>query len=63
MAEEEVRFSGSINTMVAISLVASALSLAVSMWSLSRIGALEAFVAVQAVRSAHHRAAEGGANH
>jgi hypothetical protein len=48
----EVEFSGNINTMVGISLVASALALALSVWSLSRIGDIEAFVAVQAVRAA-----------
>lgn len=52
MSEPEVGFSGSINTMVALSLVTGALSLALSVWCLSRIGDLEAFVAIQAVRQA-----------
>jgi len=47
----EVSFSGNINTMVALSLVAAALSLSLTVWCLSRIGDLEAFVAVQAVRA------------
>lgn len=49
--EVEVQFSGNLNTMVAIALVAAALSLSLSVWCLSRIGDLEAFVAVQAIRS------------
>jgi hypothetical protein len=52
----EVGFSGNINTMVAISLVAAALALSLSVWCLSRIGDLEAFVAVQAVRAAQQKA-------
>lgn len=56
MSEPEVGFSGSLNTMVALSLVTGALSLALSVWCLSRIGDLEAFVAVQAVKQAQaHR--------
>jgi len=53
MANErvEVPFSGNINTMVGLALVASALALALSVWCLSRIGDLESFVAVQAVRA------------
>lgn len=50
----EVEFSGNINTMVGLALVASALALALSVWCLSRIGDVEAFVAVQAVRAAQH---------
>lgn len=50
--QEDVSFSGSINTMVALALVASALSLALSVWALSRVGELEAFVTVQSVRAA-----------
>lgn len=52
MAENEVAFSGNSNTMIALALVASALSLALSVWSISRVGEIEAFVAVQAVRQA-----------
>jgi hypothetical protein len=49
MAEtNEVSFSGSPNTMIALALVASALALALSVWSISRVQAIEAFVAVQA---------------
>jgi hypothetical protein len=51
MSENEVQFSGNINTMIALALVASALSLALSVWSISRVGAIEAFVAVQSVAS------------
>jgi hypothetical protein len=47
MAEQEVSFSGHTNTMIALALVASALSLALSVWSISRVGAIDAFVAVQ----------------
>ena len=54
--EEDVRFSGSTNTMIALALVASALALALSVWSLSRIGDVEAYLAVQAVRSARQAA-------
>lgn len=50
--QEDVSFSGSINTMVALAMVASALSLALSVWALSRVGELEAFVTIQAVRAA-----------
>ena len=49
MSEDEVRFSGSPNTMIALALVASALSLALSVWSISRVGTIEAFVAMQSV--------------
>jgi hypothetical protein len=49
---EEVGFSGHINTMLGIALVTAAIALALSVWGLSRINDLEAFVAVQAVRSA-----------
>lgn len=52
MSDNEVRFSGNPNTMIALTLVASALSLALSMWSVSRVGELEAFVAVQAIADA-----------
>jgi hypothetical protein len=52
--EVEVGFSGNINTMVGIALVAAALALALSVWCLSRVNDLEAFVAVQAVRSAQN---------
>ncbi|HEY2774758.1 MAG TPA: hypothetical protein VGK20_11990 [Candidatus Binatia bacterium] len=55
MAEEDVKFSGSPNTMIALALVASALSLALSVWSLSRVGDLEAFMAVQAIRAQQHK--------
>ena len=48
----EVSFSGSTNTMIAIALVAAALSLALSVWNVSRIGELETFVKIQAVRAA-----------
>jgi hypothetical protein len=48
----EVGFSGNINTMLGLSLVAAAIALALSVWGLSRINDLEAFVAVQAVRAA-----------
>lgn len=49
MAEEqEVRFSGSLNTMVAITLVMSALSLAISVWLIGRVGNVEAYLAAQA---------------
>lgn len=51
MSQNEVQFSGSPNTMIALALVASALSLALSVWSISRVGAIEAFVAVQAIRA------------
>jgi hypothetical protein len=54
MSEQDVSFSGSSNTMIALALVAAALSLALSVWNISRIGELEAFVAVQAVRAAPH---------
>lgn len=50
--EVEVGFSGNINTMLGIALVTAAVALALSVWGLSRINDLEAFVAVQAVRSA-----------
>lgn len=50
MSEREVRFTGDTNTMVALTLVASTLSLALSMWSLSRLGQVEAFLAVLAVQ-------------
>jgi cytochrome oxidase assembly protein ShyY1 len=50
--EVEVGFSGNINTMLGIALVTAAISLALSVWGLSRINDLEAFVAVQAIRSA-----------
>jgi hypothetical protein len=56
MSENEVRLSGSTNTMIALALVASALALALSVWSLKRVGELEVFVAVQAVH-----ATQGGA--
>ena len=49
---EDVGFSGSTNTMLGIALVTAAISLALSVWSISRINDLEAFVAIQAVRSA-----------
>jgi len=49
MSENEVQFSGNPNTMIALALVASALALALSVWSISRVGAIEAFVAVQSV--------------
>lgn len=52
MSEEDVRFSGAPNTMIAMAFVTATLALAISMWGLSRIGELEAFVAVQAVKSA-----------
>jgi hypothetical protein len=52
MSDNEVAFSGNINTMLGISLVTAAVALALSVWGLSRINDLEAFVAVQAVRSA-----------
>ena len=55
--QQDVQFSGSTNTMIAISLVASALSLALSVWSFRRVEALEAFVVVQAVHSAHQHQA------
>jgi len=48
----EVQFSGNINTMLGISLVAAALSLALSVWCLSRVGDLEAYVAVRAAQQA-----------
>jgi len=48
----EVGFSGNINTMLGISLVTAAIALALSVWGLSRINDLEAFVAVQAIRAA-----------
>jgi hypothetical protein len=48
----EVGFSGNINTMLGIALVTAAIALALAVWSLSRINDLEAFVAVQAIRSA-----------
>lgn len=52
MSDQEVSFSGSTNTMIALALVASALSLALSVWSISRLGEVEAFVAVQSIRAA-----------
>lgn len=52
MSDTEVRFSGNPNTMIALTLVASALSLALSMWSVSRVGELETFLAVQAMADA-----------
>ena len=58
MSEEEVRFTGNPNTMIALTLVASTLALALSMWSVSRIGEVEAFMAVLAVQQA-----EGQAGH
>ena len=48
----EVGFSGNINTMVGLALVASALALALSVWSMARIGDLEAIVAAQAAQAA-----------
>src|SRR5205085_11504011 len=48
MSETENIFSGSANTMIALGMVASLLSLALSVWSITRVGELEAFVAVQA---------------
>ena len=48
----EVGFSGNTNTMLGIALVTAAIALALSVWVLSRVNDLEAFVAVQAVRSA-----------
>lgn len=56
---EDVRFSGSTNTMIALALVASALSLALSVWNLARVGNLEAFVSAQAARAAHAARASG----
>jgi hypothetical protein len=58
MSENEVRFSGHPNTMIALTLVASTLSLALSMWTVSRVGDLEAFVAVQAITEAAKRAGD-----
>lgn len=52
MSEEEVSFSGNTNTMIALALVAAALSLALSVWSVRRVSELEAFVAVQAIQAA-----------
>jgi cytochrome oxidase assembly protein ShyY1 len=52
MSDQDVAFSGSINTMLGIALVTAAIALALGVWCLSRINDLEAFVAVQAVRSA-----------
>lgn len=47
---EDVRFSGSPNTMIALTMLASTLSLALSTWALVRIGNLETFVAVMAIQ-------------
>lgn len=55
MAEGEVRFSGSVNTMVAIALVMAALSLAISVWLVGRVGNIEAYLAAQAAASAAKR--------
>ena len=51
MSDKEVGFSGSVNTLIAIALVASALALALSVWSLKRVGEVEVFLAVQAVNA------------
>ena len=53
---DEGIFSGNTDTMIALALVASALSLALSVWSISRVSEIEAFVAVQAI----HAAQQGG---
>ena len=45
MPENEVQFSGHPNTMIALALVTSALALALSVWSISRVGTIEAVVA------------------
>lgn len=59
MSDNDVVFSGSPNTMIALSLVASALALALSVWSISRVAQIEAFVAVQAIRASQ---GQGGGN-
>lgn len=51
MSENENIFSGSTNTMVALGMVASLLALALSVWSITRVGELEAFVALQAIQA------------
>ena len=56
MSDQENIFSGNASTMIALGMVASLLALALSVWSITRVGELEAFVAVQAVQS---RAAQG----
>lgn len=49
MSDQDVNFSGSVNTMVALAMLAAVLALALSAWNLNRIAALEAFVTLQAV--------------
>ena len=58
MTDNENLFSGNASTMIALGMVASLLSLALSVWSITRVGELEAFVAVQAIQS--HAAQAGG---
>ena len=55
MSESEVRLSGQPNTLIALALVASALALALSVWSLSRVNQIETFVAVQAIRASQQQ--------
>ena len=50
MSDQDVRFTGNTNTMIALTLVASTLSLALSVWTIARIGEVEAYVAVLSVR-------------
>jgi len=49
---DEGILSGNPNTMIALALVASALALALSVWSITRVSEIEAFVAVQAIQAA-----------
>lgn len=50
MSDQDVRFTGNTNTMIALTLVASTLSLALSVWTIARIGEVEAYVAVLSVQ-------------
>lgn len=50
MSDQDVRFTGSSNTMIALTLVASTLSLALSVWTIARIGELESYMAVLSVQ-------------
>ena len=50
MSDNETIFSGNASTMIALGMVASLLALALSVWSITRVGELEAFVASHAVQ-------------
>lgn len=51
MSDPDVKFSGHTNTMVAIALIASALSLVLSLWSVSRVAQLRAIVVAQSMQA------------